>query len=82
MFLASKGSKNAELMYLFILGMVIAGDGARQLSVPGHFDSLDESRVRDYCGCSRCGWGLFGFFLSSIISLFFLILTGRRPDIH
>ena len=28
------------------------------------------------------GWGLFGhFFLSSIFSLFFLPLFGRRPDI-
>ena len=28
-----------------------------------------------------CGWGLSGHFLSSIISLFFLPLSERRPDI-
>ena len=44
--------------------------------------NLDSSRARAYCACIRCGWGLFGhFFLSSIISLFFLPLSGRRPDI-
>ena len=43
---------------------------------------LDKSRARTDCSCSRCGWGLFGhFFLSPIISLFFLPLSGRRPDI-
>ena len=35
-----------------------------------------------YCTCRRCGWGLFGhFFLSSIISVFLLPLSGRRPHI-
>ena len=53
-----------------------------KLSVPGRPTSLDDSRARAYCACSRCGWGLFGhFFLSSIISLFFLPLSGRWPDI-
>ena len=34
------------------------------------------------CACSRCGWGWFGhFFLSSVLSLFFLPLFGRWPDI-
>ena len=23
---------------------------------------LDDSRPRAYCACSRCGWGLFGYF--------------------
>ena len=50
-----------------------------KLPVPGHPTNLDNSRA--YCACSRCGWGLFGHFLSSIISLFFLPLSGRRPDI-
>ena len=46
-----------------------------KLSVSGRRTNLDQSRA-------RCGWGLFGFFyLSSIISLFFLPLSGRRPDI-
>ena len=53
-----------------------------KLSVLGRPTSLDDSRARAYCACSRCGWGLFGhFFLSSIFSLFFLSLFGRRPDI-
>ena len=53
-----------------------------KLPVPGRPTNLDYSRARAYCVCSGCGWGLFGhFFLSSIISLFFLPLFGRRPDI-
>ena len=49
---------------------------------PGRPTTLDNSRARSYCAYSRCGWGLFGhFLLSSIISLFFLPLSGRRPDI-
>ena len=42
---------------------------------------LDCSRARAYCACSRCGWGRLDIFLSSITSLFFLPLSGRRPDI-
>ena len=53
-----------------------------KLSVPGRPTSLDDSRTRACCACSRCGWGLFGhFFLSSIFSVFFLPLFGRWPDI-
>ena len=53
-----------------------------KLSVSGRPTNLDYSRARPYCAYSRCGWGLFGhFFLSSIISLFFLPLSGRRSDI-
>ena len=53
-----------------------------KLPVPGRPTTLYDSRARAYCACSGCGWGLFGrFFLSSIISLFFLPLSGRRPDI-
>ena len=53
-----------------------------KLSVPGRPTCLDDSRARAYCACSRCEWGLFGhFFLSSIFSLFFLPLFGRRLDI-
>ena len=49
--------------------------------VPGRPTNLDHSRATGHCACSRCGWGLLGhFFLSSIISLFFLPLSGRRPD--
>ena len=43
---------------------------------------LDLSRARAYCACNRCGSGVvWTFFLSSVISLFFLPLSGRRPDI-
>ena len=50
--------------------------------VPGRPTYLGKSRARAYCACSGCGWGMFGsFLLSSIISLFFLPLSGRRPDI-
>ena len=53
-----------------------------KLPVPGRPTSLDDSRARAYCACSRCGWGfVWTFFLSSIFSLFFLPLFGRRPDI-
>ena len=33
-----------------------------KFSVPGRPTSLDDSRARAYCACSRCGWGLFGHF--------------------
>ena len=39
------------------------------------------SRARAYCACSRCGWGLLGHFSLSVLSLLFLPLSGRRPDI-
>ena len=53
-----------------------------KLPVPVRPTCLDQSRARAYCSCSRCGWGLFGLFLlSSILSLLFLSLFGRRPDI-
>ena len=40
-----------------------------KLPVPGRHTNLDNSRVRAYCACSRCGWGLFGHFFSSMTSL-------------
>ena len=44
-------------------------------SEPKRPTNLDNSRARVYCTCSRCGWGCLDiFFLSSIFSLFFLIL--------
>ena len=52
-----------------------------KLSVPGRPANLDNSGARAYCACSRCGWGCLDIFLSSITSLFFLPLSGRRPDI-
>ena len=51
-------------------------------SVPGRPTTLDDSSARAYCVAIGAGRGLFGhFFLSSIFSLFFLPLFGRRPDI-
>ena len=63
-----------------------------KLSVPGRPTSLDDSRARAYCACSRCGWGVvWTFFLSSIFSLFLILINqsinqflpffGRRPNI-
>ena len=44
--------------------------------------NFDYCRARAYCACSRCGWGVVWTFLfSSILSLLFLPLFGRRPDI-
>ena len=40
-----------------------------KLPVPGRPTSLDKSRARAYCSCSRCGWGLFGHFYSHLSSL-------------
>ena len=33
-----------------------------KLSMPGRPTYLDNSMVRAYCACSRCGWVLFGHF--------------------
>ena len=33
-----------------------------KLPVPGRPPNLNYSRVRAYCACSGCGWGLFGHF--------------------
>ena len=53
-----------------------------KLSVPGCPTNVDYSRASAYCACSRGGWGLCGhFFLSTITSLFFLPLSGRRPNL-
>ena len=57
-------------------GRVVLG----KLPVPGRPTNLDKSRARAYCACSRCGWGCLDIFLSSVISVFFLPLSGRRPD--
>ena len=52
-----------------------------KLPVLGRPTNLDYSRARAFCACSGCGWGLFGhFFLSSITSLFFLPVSGRRVN--
>ena len=48
-----------------------------KLPVPGRPANLDLSRARAYCACSRCGWGSLDIFSL----LFFLPLSGRRPDV-
>ena len=49
--------------------------------VPGRPINLDNNWARAYCACSRCRWGGLDIFLSSVVSLFFLPISGRRPDI-
>ena len=46
-----------------------------KLSVPGRPTSLDESRARAYCACSRCGWGLCGHFFPHLSFLFSFSLS-------
>ena len=48
-----------------------------KLSVLGRPNNLENSGARAYCACSRCGRGC----LDILFSLFFLPLSGRRPDI-
>ena len=51
-----------------------------KLSVPGRPTSLDDSRARAYCACSRCGWGLFEHFFSHLSFLFsFSLSLGDGP---
>ena len=45
------------------------------LAAGGRPTNLDNDRARAYCVCSRCELGLIVFFLSPIISLFFLPLS-------
>ena len=52
-----------------------------KLPVSGHTTNLDLSRARAYRACRRCSRVVRTFFLSSVISLFFLPRSGRRPDI-
>ena len=51
-----------------------------KLPGPGRPTSLDKSRARAYCTCSRCGWGLFGQFYSHLSFLFsFSLSLGDDP---
>ena len=45
-----------------------------KLPVPGCPIFLGESRARAYCACSRLVGAVWTFFLSSVISLFYLPL--------
>ena len=51
-----------------------------KLSVPGRPANIDYSRARAYCASSRCGWGLFGPFYSSLSFLLsFSLSLGDGP---
>ena len=52
-----------------------------KLPVPGRLTNSVKSRAGAYCTCGWSGGVVWTFFLSSVISLFFLPLSGRRPDI-
>ena len=52
-----------------------------KLPVPGHPTNLDYSRQGPTALTVGADGVIWTFFLSSIISLFFLPLSGRRPDI-
>ena len=52
-----------------------------KLLVPGHPNNLDYSRARAFCACGMRVGVVWTVFLSSIISHFFLPVSGRRPDI-
>ena len=51
-----------------------------RLPVSGRPANLDYGMARANCTCIRCGWVLFGHFYSHLSFLFFLPLSGRRPD--
>ena len=46
-----------------------------KLPVPGRPTNLDQSWARACCAGSRCGWGLFGHFFSSLSFLFSFSLS-------
>ena len=51
-----------------------------KLTVPGCPTSLDDSRARANCACSRCGWRWFGHFFSHLSFLFsFSLSLGDGP---
>ena len=65
-----------DIFFLFRRMFFLSGGwsgGAKvlgKLSVPGRPASLDDSRARAYCSCSRCRWGLFGHFFPDLSILF------------
>ena len=51
-----------------------------KLPVLGRPTNLDYRRAMAYCTCNRCGWGLFGHFLSHLSLLFsFSLSLGDGP---
>ena len=52
-----------------------------KLPVPGRPINLDHSRARASALAVGAGWVVWTFVLSHLSVLFFLLLSGRRPDI-
>ena len=50
-----------------------------KLAVPGRPTSVDDSRARTSCACSRCAWGLFGHFFSHLSFPFSFSSLGDGP---
>ena len=51
-----------------------------KLSVPGRPTSLDDSRARAQCACSRCRWGFFWTFFPHLSFVFcFSLSLGDGP---
>ena len=53
-----------------------------KLPVLGRTTNLDDYRTMAFCAYSRFGWGPFGYFFSSIISLFYSLkgqLNSKQP---
>ena len=46
-----------------------------KLPVPGRPTNLDYSRVRAFCACNRCGWGLLEKVFSRLSFLFSFSLS-------
>ena len=62
-------------------GVVGWCDGAGLTSGAGASYNLGDSRVRAYCACSRCGWGLLGYFYSPLSFLSSVSLSLRDGPI-
>ena len=57
----------SHLSFLSSLSGVVGWcDGGELTSSSGASYTLDYSRARAYCTCSRCGWGLYGHFYSHL----------------
>ena len=53
-------------LYLELFGWLSDEMVLGKLSMPGHPTNLDNSRARAFCACSKCGWKLFGHFISRL----------------
>ena len=56
--------------------LCLVGQEPVVLAAGGCHTNLDDSRATAYCVGSRCELGLFGYFFSPVISLFFLPVSG------